>query len=153
MSANYLLGSCYLETGQRTKAKALLQKVLVLEPGQDGALNSLAYLYAEEGVNLDEALAMARKAVAIDASNGAYYDTLGWVMFKKGMNAEALLALQKAEAYVQDPIVYKHMGDVYKTIGEFALARKFWRKSLTLDSRQPQLQAKVEELEKTQAFK
>lgn len=153
VSANFYLGSAYLETAQRPKAKQLFQKVLTLEPEQDGALNSLAYMYAEDGVNLDEALKMARKAVAIAPAEGAYYDTLGWVLFRKGMNAEALLALQKAEVYVQDAVVYEHMGDVYKTIGEFALARKFWRKSLTLDPHQPQLQAKVEELEKTQAFK
>lgn len=153
VSANYLLGSAYLEIKQYSKAKALFQKVLTLEPGQDGALNSLAYMYAQDGTNLDEALKMVRKAVAIDSSNGAYYDTLGWVLFKKGMNTEALMALQKAEVYVQDPVVYDHMGDVYKTIGESAMARKFWRKSLDLDPHQPQLQEKIEGLEKTQAQK
>lgn len=152
VSANYLLGSSCLELQQRAEARARFQKVLVLEPNHDGALNSLAYMYAEESVNLDDALKMVEQATTIDPSNGAYLDTLGWVLFKKGMNSQALLTLQKAEAVLQDPIIYDHMGDVYKSIGEFALARKFWRKALELDPQQPQIHAKLEELEKQQAF-
>lgn len=151
VSANFLLGSSYLEISQRAKAKELFQKVLGLQPDHDGALNSLAYMYAEDGVNLDEALIMARQAAAMDPGNGAYLDTLGWVLFKKGMKSEALLALQKAEVLIQDPTIYDHMADVYKSMGESALARKFWRKSLELDAHQPHVKAKLEELEKPSA--
>ena len=153
VSANYFLGSSYLETGKRAQARKLFQKVLSLDPGHDEALNSLAYMYAEESANLDEAIKMARRAVGISPFNGAYYDTLGWGLFKKGMNAEALMALQKATGYVQSPIVYDHMGDVYKAVKEFALARKFWRKSLDFDANQPQVKAKIEESDNIQAFK
>ena len=151
ISANYLLGSAYLEIEKRLQAKTLFQKVLSIEPDHDGALNSLGYMYAEEGVNLDEALKMVRKAIAADPSNGAYYDTLGWVLFKKGMNAEALMALQKAETYVQDPVLYQHLGDVYRSINQIALARKAWRKALEFNPHQPQIKVKLEELEKVSA--
>ncbi|MBI4310125.1 MAG: tetratricopeptide repeat protein [Candidatus Omnitrophica bacterium] len=153
ISANYLLGCAYLEIKERAKAKEFFQKTLGLEPDHDGALNSLAYMYAEDDVNLDEALAMSRKAVAIDGSSGAYYDTLGWVLFKKSQYAESLVALQKAQAYVEDPVIYEHMGDVYKAVREYALARKFWRKSLSLNPHQPHIQTKIVQLEKTQALK
>jgi len=151
VSANFLMGCSYLEINQRAKARTLFQKVLTLEPTQDGALNSLAYMYAQDGANLDEALKMVRQAIAIAPAEGAYYDTLGWVLFKKGMNAEAIAALQKAELYIQSPVIADHMGDVYKASGEFAMAHKSWRKSLDLDPQQPQVKAKLEELEKTQA--
>jgi Tfp pilus assembly protein PilF len=152
-SANYFLATSYLEMHQRDKAKEFFQKTLALDADNDGALNSIAYMNAEEGTNLDHALALARRAVALDPSNGAYYDTLGWVFFKKGMNTQALMALQKAERYIQDPIVYEHMGDVYNAIGQFALARSAWDKSLHLDPHQPQVQAKIEALDnKARAF-
>ncbi len=153
ISANYLLGTACLETQQRPKAMQLFKEVLRLQPDNDEALNSLAYMYAEDEVNLDEGLRMARKAVDLDPSNGAYFDTLGWLLFKKGMNSEALLSFQKAEMYVHDSVVYEHMGDVYYAIKEFVLARKYWRKSLDLQPHQPQVKAKLEELEKLQAFR
>ncbi len=151
VSANYLLGSIYLEQEDREQAKAYFKKVLTVEPDHDQALNSLAYMYAEDGVNLDEALKMVRKAIAIDPTSGAYYDSLGWVLYKKEMNGEALMALQKAETLTQDPLIYEHMGDVYKAVKEFALARKFWRKSLELEPDQPQVLNKINELGKASA--
>ncbi len=149
----YTLGTIFLETKDRPKAIESFRKVLALEPDHDGALNSLAYMYAEDGARLDEALKMARQAIVIDPSNGAYYDSLGWVLFKKGMCAESLMALQKAESLISDPVIFEHMGDVYREVKEFALARKFWRKSLDLDPHQPTLTQKLSQIEKTQALK
>ena len=152
VSAHFLLGSIYIEINDNVKAKEAFKKVLALEPEHDGALNSLGYIYAEDGVNLDEALKMARKAIELDPSNGAYYDTLGWVLYKKGMYAESLMALQKAETYVQDPVLYDHMADAYKAVKEFALARKFWHRSLDMKPGQADVARKLEELEKVHAF-
>ncbi|MBI3602073.1 MAG: tetratricopeptide repeat protein [Candidatus Omnitrophica bacterium] len=151
VSAWYLLGSVDLELQQHEKAKQAFRKVLALEPDHDGALNSLAYMYAQEGMNLDDALKMVRRAIELDPSNGAYYDTLGWVLFKKGMNAESLMALEKAQDYIQDPVIYEHMGDVYKAVDEPTLARKFWLKSLALDAKQPEVSEKIEQLNHTSA--
>ncbi|MEI7997897.1 MAG: tetratricopeptide repeat protein [Candidatus Omnitrophota bacterium] len=151
ISATYLLGTIYLDLDQRLKAKESFRKILVLEPEHDGALNSLAYVYAEGGVNLDEALKMIRKALEGDPSNGAYYDTLGWVLFKKGFKAESLMALEKAEEYIVDPIIYEHIGDVYNAVNEPALARKFWLKSLALDPKQPKISQRLERLNRTSA--
>ena len=147
-SALYLLGSVYADNNDRSKAIETFRKVLELDPDNDEALNSLGYMYAEDGVHLDEALQMVRKAIEMDPSNGAYYDSLGWVLYKKGMYAEALTALQKAAMYIQDPLLYEHMGDVYKAQKEFAKACQFWRKSLDLDPHQNAVQQKIKEVEK-----
>ncbi len=149
--AKFLLGSLYLDMGQRDKAKESFQQVLTLEPDHAEALNSLAYMYAEEGINLDEALRMVRKAIELDPSNGAYYDTLGWVLFKQGLHAESLMALEKAQNFIVDPIIYEHMGDVYKAVNQPTLARKFWLKSLALDPKQPRISGKIRQLDKTSA--
>jgi tetratricopeptide (TPR) repeat protein len=151
VSALYLEGSTYLELNQIEKAKEDFRKILGIEPNHDGALNSLAYMYAEESRNLDEALKMVKKAIDLDPSNGAYYDTLGWVLFKQGFHAESLMALEKAQTYITDPIIYDHMGDVYKASNESALARKFWLKSLSIDPKQVKIRQKLEELNKTSA--
>jgi len=147
-SALYLLGSVYADENARPKAIETFRHLLELAPDNEDALNSLGYMYAQDGVHLDEALRMVRKAIAMDPQNGAYYDSLGWVLYKKGMCAEALMALQKAVVYIQDPLLYEHMGDVYKAQKEFAKARQYWRKSLDLDPHQSAVDQKIKEVEK-----
>ncbi len=151
VSALFLEGNVYVELNQREKAKEDFRKILGLEPEHEGALNSLAYMYAEEGINLDEALKMARKAIDLEPSSGVYYDTLGWILFKRGFYEESLMALEKAQGYVSDPIVYEHIGDVYLAANQPTLARKFWLQSLALDPAQVKISAKLQELNKESA--
>lgn len=149
VSALFLLGSIQFDLHELDKAKEYYRQVLSLEPDHEETLNSLAFLYAEQGVNLEEALKMARRVVDLDSSNGAYLDTLGWVLFKKELYSEALIVLEKAQQYVTDPIVYEHIGDVYKAMNNLAMARTSWLKSLSLNSNQPLLSKKIEQLNKT----
>ena len=143
-----LLGSLYADSNDRPKAIGIFRKVLQIDPENSEALNSLGYMYAEDGVHLDEAIRMAGKAIEIDPTNGAYYDSLGWALYKKGMLPTSLLALQKAETYIEDEILYDHIGDVYKALKEDIMACKYWRKSLDLDPHQILVQQKVKELKK-----
>ena len=91
------MGSVYADSNDHSKAIEVFRKVLQIDPENSEALNSLGYMYAEDGVHLDEAVRMIRKAIEIDPANGAYYDSLGWALYKKGMYAESLMALQKAQ--------------------------------------------------------
>jgi len=147
-SSIYLLGSIYADTNEHSQAITAFRKVLQAQPENSEALNSLGYVYAEDGVHLDEALRMIRKAIEIDPSNGAYYDSLGWALYKNGRCAEGLMALQKAQTFIEDEILYDHLGDVFKALKENTLACKYWRKSLDLDPHQILVQQKIRELEK-----
>ena len=147
-TALYLMGSVWADTNEHTKAIDIFRKVLQIEPGNSEALNSLGYMYAQDGVHLDEAISMIRKAIEVDPANGAYYDSLGWALYKKGMFAESLMALQKAQTFIEDEILYDHIGDVFKALKEYTLARKYWLKSLDLNSHQLLVKQKIKELEK-----
>ncbi len=147
-TALYLLGSVYVDSKAPAQAIGLFRKVLQIEPENSDALNSLGYMYAEDGVHLDEAIRMIRKAIEIDPANGAYYDSLGWALYKKGMLPTSLMALQKAETYIEDEILYDHMGDVYKALKKYTQACEYWRKSLDLDPHQILVQQKIKALEK-----
>ena len=59
-------------------------------PDDAGVNNDLGYLYADQGKNLEKAEAMIRKAVQEEPDNGAYLDSLGWVLFKRGKVKEAV---------------------------------------------------------------
>jgi len=58
------------------------------------------------------------------------------------------MSLQKAQTYIEDEVLYDHIGDVFKALKEYSLACKYWRKSLDMDPRQALVQQKIKESEK-----
>jgi len=50
-------------TGKREQAKPIYEQILKIQPDHPVALNNLAYIKAEEGVDLDQALTMAQRAL------------------------------------------------------------------------------------------
>ncbi|MDP8913216.1 MAG: tetratricopeptide repeat protein, partial [Pseudomonadota bacterium] len=59
-------------------------------------LNNLAWAYSEQG-DYERAIPLARRAWALDKSNPATADTLGWLLIKSGRNkAEGLVLLERA---------------------------------------------------------
>ena len=58
--------------------------VLAQEPEHAEALNYLGYMFAEHGVNLDEAVELLERAVALAPENGRAYYLLGIAYDKKG---------------------------------------------------------------------
>ncbi len=145
-SALFLLGSLYADTHEPMKAMGLFHQLLQLEPENSEALNSLGYMYADQGVHLDEAVRMIEKAIAIDPANGAYYDSLGWALYKKGRYTESLTALEKAASTIDDEVLYDHLGDVYQALKQYTQACHYWHKSLTLDPHQISVQEKIKKL-------
>jgi Flp pilus assembly protein TadD len=66
-----------------------------LGEGDATILNNLAWAYSEQG-DPDSAIPIARRAFALDSSNPATADTLGWILYKSGARAEGLALLQQA---------------------------------------------------------
>ena len=60
------------------------------------AANNLAYIYAEEGGNLDIALNLAQTAKQVAPDNPNFTDTLGFVLLKKGLASAAIPEFQAA---------------------------------------------------------
>jgi len=106
-------------------------------------------MYADEGINLDEAIDLIKRALEISPNNGAYIDSLGWAYFKRGMTDEAMIQLEKAiTLYGKDPVLYDHIGDVYYKKGLIDKAREAWGKSLELKPDQRAVKEKLEKSEK-----
>ena len=87
--ANPRLASLLVHKGNRAEGIAEFRAVLREDPNNAGALNNLAYAWAEQGENLDEALQYALRAVKLRPSATELADTLAWVYFKTGMLVEA----------------------------------------------------------------
>ncbi|HTQ79032.1 MAG TPA: tetratricopeptide repeat protein, partial [Thermoanaerobaculia bacterium] len=150
-AAGFLLGAAYERTGKRDQAVATLRKVLKADPDFHAALNYLGYMWAEKGENLPEALAMIKRAVALDPDNGAYVDSLGWTHYQLGQYDRARDYLERATRLVpEDPTVHEHLGDVYVALGDRAKAREMYRRALDLgDHNADQIRRKLDGLDAT----
>ena len=145
----FLLGSLYLERDDTGKAKEYFLRCTKVQPDHVDCLNSLGYLYAEEGDHLNDAEKLIQKALEIDPENGAYLDSLAWVYFKKGEYEKAISYLNEADRFLDDPIIYEHLGDVYAEIERPDEARKYWRRSLELLPGQDRVLEKIESLQQS----
>jgi tetratricopeptide (TPR) repeat protein len=84
------------QSGRTADALSHLNEALSLDPDNVNAMNSLGYIMAEEGKDLDRALLLCRRAVERRPENPSYLDSLGWVYFKLGRISEARASLRKA---------------------------------------------------------
>ena len=88
----------------------MFEACLRLDPAYADALNYLAYLWANRGIRLDDALRHIQAALALDPDNAAYLDTLGWVYYQQGRYADALdLLLQADRLRPNDPEILGHI--------------------------------------------
>ncbi len=87
--------------GRRSEAKPVYEQILRLEPDNPVALNNLAYIKAEEGTDLDQALAYAQRAKQKVPNDANISDTLGWIYIKKNLSDDAVRIFQ--EIVTKDP--------------------------------------------------
>ena len=75
--ANLYLGNVYFQKGELGKAEKYYKKTLKKEPNNPDACNNLAWLYYTEKEKLEEAEALAQKAIHLNpAKESIYRDTL-----------------------------------------------------------------------------
>ncbi|MGE3465726.1 MAG: tetratricopeptide repeat protein [Pyrinomonadaceae bacterium] len=91
-----MLGILEEARGNTAEAETSYRKALEIAPEAAIAANNLAWLIAENQGNLDEALRLATGAVSKNQSVAGFYDTLGWVYYKKGLSSPAVEQLKKA---------------------------------------------------------
>jgi tetratricopeptide (TPR) repeat protein len=141
-------GATAEQAGLVDKAATLLKKSIELDPSKAAqAYNYLGYMWVDRNLNLDEAGAMIRKALEIEPENGAFLDSLGWFYFKKGDLTRAISELLHAADLINpaDPVVYEHIGDTYRALGNTAQALSYWQKALTLDPQNQAIASKIDQ--------
>lgn len=110
------------------------EKLIELRPDHGAALNYLGYMYADRNENLERALDLVTRAVALEPSNAAYLDSLGWICFRMGNFEEAERHLLTAKRLSpDDPTIEDHLGDLEEKRGDLAKARERWTRALALD--------------------
>ena len=144
----YTRGISYEQTDQWALAESDFRQALELSPDQPAVLNYLGYSYVEMGVKLDEAQQMIETAVARDPDNGYIRDSLAWVLYRLGKFEEAVPHMERATQQLPlDPIINDHLGDVLWMVGRKTEARFQWRRALSFEPEETDLERIVRKLE------
>jgi tetratricopeptide (TPR) repeat protein len=95
---NYLplleLALLYNRAGRDEEARTAYEEVIKLQPDNVEALNNLAYLKADQGVDLDQALAYAQRAQQKRPNDPNVVDTLALIYIHKNLTDDSLRMLR-----------------------------------------------------------
>ncbi len=151
------LSILYVDRGRIDEGVAELEALYERLPDDPNVNNDLGYLYADQGIQLERAEEMIRKAVAAEPENAAYLDSLGWVLYKRGRYAEAVEPLTQAVEQLNrdDPTIYDHLGDAYFELKQYDEARSYWQKAIEASQvrgrsdqqRLPEIRRKLDDLD------
>ena len=140
-TAQLWLGIIQEKMGDRSAAIELYREVAQANPDSAQASNNLAYLLAEVANKPDEALKYAEKAVQLVPERPAYCDTLGWILYRKGVYNAAIPYLERASANNtdRDNVVWKyHLAMAYSKAGNTARGRSTLEAALKLNPNLPE---------------
>jgi tetratricopeptide (TPR) repeat protein len=140
-------GAACERAGDADKAVTLFRKCLQLDPEDHIAANYLGYMWADKGTNLEEALGLIQKAVKLEPKNGAYLDSLGWVLFKLGRNDEALVQIRRAVVLMKDDaVVLDHLAEVLLKLGKTDEAIRVLREANKLEPDNKDISGRLQQL-------
>jgi tetratricopeptide (TPR) repeat protein len=139
------LALVYETMGRQTLTDSLYEEALRLEPDNHLILNNYSYSLSERNIQIERALAMAKRAVEAQPQNPSYLDTIGWIYYRLGDYPKAeeyvLRAIQSGDV---SAVVHDHLGDIYQAMGDAERALEQWKIALRLDPGNAAFRAKVE---------
>ena len=119
--------------GHRPEAQKVYEAIIRMNPNNGVALNNLAFLMVESGLDTDVALSYAQRAKQLLPDMPEVADTLGWIYLKKAQYDYAVSAFQDLVAkapghstfHFHLGMAYKMKGDKTKAISELHEALKY----------------------------
>ena len=115
------------------KAFPYYAKAVEYDPENCSALNNWAYLSANNGGDLEEALQMSTKVCEIEPSEPNYIDTKAWILFLMGRISEAKTLMRQAISLdtSNESTFLLHYGDILTAEGEYFMAEHYYKRALT----------------------
>ena len=134
VSALTMAGMILQAQGNLPEARRRFERVIALDSRAAVAANNLAWMYAESGERLEEALRLARSAAEVLPDSPEVLDTLGWVYYRTDVPALAVQALtlcvQKAP---RNASCHYHLGLAHAKAGDAVSGRSALVRALALD--------------------
>jgi Flp pilus assembly protein TadD/transglutaminase-like putative cysteine protease len=156
------LGQALLNTGEKDKALEAFDKGV--EIAQTPAVwNNVAYALAEHNLELEKAAQYAESAISATATDlrnvelsrlslnelnqvasiGVYWDTLGWVNFRKGDLDQAERYIRAAWLLNQHGEVGDHLAQIYEKRGDKQLAARMYAEAIAAPHAVPETRARL----------
>jgi tetratricopeptide (TPR) repeat protein len=128
----------YQQTGHIKEAESYYRKALDMRQDFAPAANNLAWVLAEHGGNIDEALGFAQAAKERMPEDPSIMDTLGWIYYKKGLYRSAIVELEQSHEKLQtNPIIAYHLGMAYLKNNQRQEAKKALETALKISEQFP----------------
>ncbi len=137
-----------LERTQRLDAAvAELTTLERRRPNDPAAMNALGYTLADHSLRLGRARSLIERAYAQAPQNAAIRDSLGWVLFRQGLGAQALPHLSAAFRADRGAETGAHLGEVLWSLNRREEARGIWRQARVADPEDRVLRATLARLD------
>jgi tetratricopeptide (TPR) repeat protein len=116
---------------RKPEAKQFYEATLKMEPNNAIVLNNLAYLLAETGGDLNDALTKVQRAKQIRTDLPEISDTLGWIYLKKGLADNAIDVFKDLVAKEPHHATYRyHLAMAYSQKGDRTKAMEQLKEAL-----------------------
>jgi Flp pilus assembly protein TadD len=156
------LGNALLNTGEKDKALEAFEKGVALSQ-TPAVWNNVAYALAEHNLELDKAAQYAESAIAATAANlrnielsrlslddlnqvasiGVYWDTLGWINFRKGDLDQAERYIRASWLLNQHGEVGDHLAQIYEKRGDKQQAARLYAQAIAAPHSVPETRARL----------
>lgn len=145
-----MIGDAQYQDNRPRAAFRTYEKALRLLPNDAGLLNNYAYFLSEEGRDLERALEMAERAIAISKNNSTYLDTYAWILYKLERYSEAKRYMRQAVTLdpTQSEVLMCHYGDILFALGENFMAQIYWEKARDGGYDKAEIESRLQKLKK-----
>jgi len=130
----YQFGAALDRSGRRNEAARTFRDIIARDPLDANALNYLGYMFAEQGMELDEAVSLIERALKVEPDNASFLDSLGWAYVQQGKLDLADRPLSTAaEKLPKNSVIQDHLGDLRFKQDRRAEAIASWQRALDGD--------------------
>ena len=130
----YAQASIFENQGKIDEALRSLSAIVKVRPDDPAALNALGFTLADHNKSLAKARKLIERAHDAAPKNAAILDSLGWVLFRQGHDAEALPYLSEAYADDRGGDIAAHLGEVLWREGKRDEAQRIWTQAAVVDA-------------------
>jgi tetratricopeptide (TPR) repeat protein len=133
VQARTMIGLLFVQQGKHGEAQKAFEAAVSGTDNAPVAANNLAFMYAEQGTNLDLALQLATTAKQRLPDDANVDDTIGWIYYKKGLASMAVRSFEESLRKNPDAAdVLAHLGLAYAKLGDNAKARAALERAVKL---------------------
>jgi len=137
------MGDAYNGLKNHEKSYEAYENALKADPDNDHVLNNYSFYLSLRKIQMDKALQMSTRLVAMHPENPTYLDTHGWVLYVMKRYDEAMVYLRKAANLLQDGTIIEHYGDVLYKLGKVDDAIQQWKRASKYSDASKNIEKKI----------